>query len=160
MHYIYHIPGVKIGCTKNIKQRMRVQGFTEWEILEEHEDGWLAGDREIELQKQYGYPVDNSHYMVSIKNLKPPSPETQLKIQESLNRNGTRTGGIPYIDKDTAFRISSSGGKATRSITMELANEIRSKYVKKYGMIAKLAKEYNINTTIVGRIVRNQIYLD
>jgi len=43
---------------------------------------------------------------------------------------------------------------------MELATEIRSKYVKKYGMIAKLAKEYNINTTIVGRIVRNQIYLD
>ena len=68
MYYIYHIPGVKIGCTVNIKNRMTEQGFSEWEILEQHEDGWLAGDRELELQKQYGYRVDNCHYMISLQN--------------------------------------------------------------------------------------------
>ena len=35
-YYIYHIPGVKIGCTSQLKIRMRKQGFTEWEILESY----------------------------------------------------------------------------------------------------------------------------
>ena len=47
---------------------MQDQSFTEWEILETHTDVRLAGDREIELQKEYGLPVDNSHYMSSIQN--------------------------------------------------------------------------------------------
>jgi len=66
IHYIYHIPGDKIGCTYDLQRRMQEQGFTEWEILETHEDGWLAGDREIELQKEYGYRVERVHYMILI----------------------------------------------------------------------------------------------
>ena len=120
---------------------MKMQGFTNWEILEEHTDGWLAGDREIELQKEYGYRVDSCNYMITVRN----------------GRIGN-TGGIPYMNSETAFRVASAGGKATRSITMELANEIRSKYVKKYGMVLKLAKEYNISNLIVSRIVTNKIY--
>ncbi len=68
MYYIYHIPGEKIGCTSNLEKRMSDQGFTEWEILETYEDGWIAGDREIELQKEYGYKVDTIHYMISVQN--------------------------------------------------------------------------------------------
>jgi hypothetical protein len=58
-YYIYHIVGVKIGCTKNLKHRIKSQGFTEYEILEEHTDINLASDRERELQRKYGYQVDN-----------------------------------------------------------------------------------------------------
>ena len=61
-YYIYHIPGVKIGCTKRIERRMQVQKFTQWEILEEHTDIETAGIRERELQLQYGYRVDNIQY--------------------------------------------------------------------------------------------------
>jgi transposase len=66
-YYIYHIAGVKIGCTSDLQKRMSEQGFTEWEILETHTDGWQAGDREIELQKEYGYRVDHIHYMNTIE---------------------------------------------------------------------------------------------
>jgi len=59
MYYIYHIPGVKIGCTKNLKSRIRNQGFTEYEVLEEHYDINVASDRERQLQRKYGYQVDN-----------------------------------------------------------------------------------------------------
>lgn len=59
MYYIYHISGVKIGCTKNLKSRIRVQGFTEYEILEEHSDINIASDRERQLQRKYGYQIDS-----------------------------------------------------------------------------------------------------
>ena len=63
MFYIYHIPTVKIDCSKQPERRVRAQGYTDYEILEQYEDGWLAGDRELELQREYGYPVDTIHYM-------------------------------------------------------------------------------------------------
>ena len=67
MYYIYHIIGVKIGCTKNLKSRIRVQGFTEYEVLEEHYDINVASDRERQLQRKYGYQVDNGNNVYSDK---------------------------------------------------------------------------------------------
>jgi len=53
---IYHIPGIKIGCTKQkVSKRVKQQGYTKFEILETYDDIEIASDREIELQKQYGY---------------------------------------------------------------------------------------------------------
>ena len=67
-YYIYHISGIKIGCTTELEFRMRAQGFTEWEILWQQEGdwdfGWIAGDKELELQEQYGYEIDKTHYQV------------------------------------------------------------------------------------------------
>ena len=67
MYYIYHIEGIKIGCTNNIERRVNQQGFTSYEILEEHIDIFEASNREIELQKKYGYRVDNIPYFKSVK---------------------------------------------------------------------------------------------
>ena len=54
-YYIYHIPGVKIGVTQNIKNRVvRIQKCSNYEILEEHTCVYEVSKREIELQKQYG----------------------------------------------------------------------------------------------------------
>ena len=51
MYYIYHIEGEKIGVSTNPKKRVRAQGYTDYEILEEHTDVYEVSDREIELQK-------------------------------------------------------------------------------------------------------------
>lgn len=67
MYYIYHIPGKKVGCTKNPNSRLRQQNATTYEILETHSDIYIASKREIELQKQYGYKVDTCTYYNAIK---------------------------------------------------------------------------------------------
>lgn len=67
MYYIYHIIGVKIGCSKNPKRRVKQQGYTEFEILEKHEDINIASIRELELQKEYGYKIDYNTYSKSIQ---------------------------------------------------------------------------------------------
>ena len=69
MYYIYHIPGKKIGVTRNLNNRVTLmQGYkeTEYEVLEQSDDIDYISDREIELQKSYGYKVDIKKY----KNLK------------------------------------------------------------------------------------------
>lgn len=67
MYYIYHIPRVKIGCTQNPNNRIKQQTKGDYEILETHTDIDVASEREIELQKQYGYKVDTSNYSQAIK---------------------------------------------------------------------------------------------
>lgn len=69
MFYIYHIPGVKIGCSQNIKKRIKSQKFSHYTILEEHYDVFEASSREIQLQKQYGYKVDRIPYWMSLERI-------------------------------------------------------------------------------------------
>lgn len=64
-YYLYHIPGKKIGITRNLKDRVtRQQGYTadEYEVLLTSDDIDYISDKEIELQKSYGYKVDRQKY--------------------------------------------------------------------------------------------------
>ena len=65
MFYIYHIPGKKIGVTRNLNKRVtEQQGYKrgEYEILEKSEDISYVSKKELALQKAYGYKVDRQLY--------------------------------------------------------------------------------------------------
>ena len=65
MYYLYHIPGKKIGVTRNLNTRVTLmQGYkeNEYEVLEQSNDIDYISDREIELQKSYGYKRDRTLY--------------------------------------------------------------------------------------------------
>jgi hypothetical protein len=60
MYTIYHIPQTKIGCTqREVLERVQEQGYSEYEVLEIHTDKFIAGDRELHLQQQFGYRIDD-----------------------------------------------------------------------------------------------------
>ena len=65
MYYLYHIPGKKIGVTRNLNNRVTlIQGYKEgeYEVLEQSDDINYISDREIELQTSYGYKKDLKLY--------------------------------------------------------------------------------------------------
>jgi len=62
---IYHIPGKKIGVTRNLTSRVtEQQGYApdEYEVLLTSDDIDYISTMEIELQKSYGYRVDRQLY--------------------------------------------------------------------------------------------------
>ena len=64
-YYLYHIPGKKIGVTRDLNKRvMQVQGYKpgEYEVLESSSDINYISEKEIELQKSYGYRKDHKLY--------------------------------------------------------------------------------------------------
>ena len=83
-YYIYHIPGIKIGATKNLKSRLRYN-FRKYQIepivietIEgpDIEEFWqVVGDREWELADLYGYDRGD-HYRVIRKK---PKKEAQVR---------------------------------------------------------------------------------
>ena len=65
MYNIYHIPGKKIGVTRNLNKRVtEQQGYApdEYEVLFTSDDIDIISNKEIELQKSYGYKVDRQSY--------------------------------------------------------------------------------------------------
>ena len=65
MYYLYHIPGKKIGVTRDLNTRVTlIQGYKpgEYEVLDQSEDIDYISNLEIELQKSYGYRVDRKLY--------------------------------------------------------------------------------------------------
>ena len=65
MYYLYHIPGKKIGVTRDLNTRVTlIQGYSssEYEVLDQSDDVDYISDKEIELQKSYGYKVDRKKY--------------------------------------------------------------------------------------------------
>jgi len=64
-YYLYHIPGKKIGVTRNLNSRVtEQQGYNpdEYEVLDQSTDIDYISSRELELQKSYGYKVDLKPY--------------------------------------------------------------------------------------------------
>jgi hypothetical protein len=98
MYYIYHIPGVKIGCTKNLGNRMR-QTKLDWEVLETHSDIDIASKREIELQKQYGYKIDTSTYKQSTKAFKIQNVIKAGKVSATKQWKENRQGELQKSSK-------------------------------------------------------------
>jgi NTP pyrophosphatase (non-canonical NTP hydrolase) len=61
IYYIYHIPGKKIGVTRDLNKRVtEQQGYEphEYEILGRYTDIRGAAEKELYYQRIYGYPVD------------------------------------------------------------------------------------------------------
>jgi len=65
MYYIYHIPGKKIGVTRDLKKRVEEQqgyGPDEYHILMKSKNIDYVSEQEIYLQRMYGYRVDDEPY--------------------------------------------------------------------------------------------------
>jgi len=64
-YYLYHIPGKKIGVTRDLKYRVEEQqGYSEgeYDVILSTDDIRIISEAEISLQKAYGYNVDEVPY--------------------------------------------------------------------------------------------------
>ena len=87
MYFIYHVPGKKIGVTRNLKKRVEIaQGYSvgEYEVLEMSNDIHYVSQRERTLQRLHGYKVDRDSYkeVVNSKNKLNKSQKMKLNITE------------------------------------------------------------------------------
>ena len=81
-YFLYHIPGKKIGITRNLKKRVEEQqGYksSEYDIILSTDDINIISEAEISLQKAYGYRVDETPY----NKLKFNTKEMNINITEA-----------------------------------------------------------------------------
>jgi len=120
-YYLYHIPGKKIGVTRDLISRVvDQQGYSldEVEVLDQSTDINYISDRELELQQSYGYRVDRQKYKdLYINKIKPkpmninateqtstfPVPVSKLKgrLMDDMGKSWLTSHGKFEINMDT-----------------------------------------------------------
>tara|TARA_R110000772_G_C12988504_1_gene406721 strand:+ start:58 stop:489 length:432 start_codon:yes stop_codon:yes gene_type:complete len=109
-YYIYHIIGVKIGCSYQPKYRVNRQGYSEYEILEEHTDIYEASRREKILQAEYGYEVDQNEYWIAVEN----GAKSNALTKEAMAKGGRNS--VQNMRSHLTKEILASGGKAGKGV--------------------------------------------
>ena len=150
-YYLYHIPGKKIGVTRDLISRVvDQQGYDldEIEVLEQSTDIDYISDRELELQLSYGYRVDRQKYKdLYINKIKSntmhinateqtstfPCPVTKLKgrLMDNIGKTWETLHGTFEINMDTINWIMDN--VSTSQYTMErcyIYNKAFAKYFK------------------------------
>ena len=85
----------KIGCDSNYPQRPESQSMTNYRILEQYEDIYIASQREQELQREYGLKVDSIPYWKSIENgYKITEKKTIASRNNLIQNNVASLGGL------------------------------------------------------------------
>ena len=112
IYYLYHIPGKKIGVTRNLNTRVTLmQGYKEgeYEVLEQSDDINYISDREIELQKSYGYKRDRTLYKNLFKlNMKVNPTEQTSTFPVPINKlkgNLMDNVGLEWETPDYKFKL-------------------------------------------------------
>jgi len=112
MYNIYHIPGKKIGVTRNLNKRVTEQqgyGPGEYEVLLTSDDINLISNKEIELQKSYGYKRDRTLYKNLFKsNMKINPTEQTSTFPVPLNKlkgNLSDNLGLEWETPEFKFKL-------------------------------------------------------
>lgn len=156
IYYIYHVPGNKIGATKDYEKR-REYNFNNYSIEpiiietmegEDTPEFWqIVGDREWELADQYGYERGTHYKVMRSRALNGFLNESKRSIgftKESCIKGGKTSLGKPNL--------------ACRKLSKEDADEIRSKYIPRKYDQKRLAEEYNVHVNTIKRIIKRTFY--
>ncbi len=142
MYKIYHIVGVKIGCSDDVDFRVKSQGYNDYTILEEHNDINIASKRERELQKEYGYPVDKIPYYLTV----------------SYCSRAGKIGGKNGRGVKCPARSIKGEAKATSKLTNENVLKIRELTNTGNYLQKEIAKMFNVDRQTIRRITQGKLW--
>lgn len=136
-HYIYHIPGRKVGCTKDLKTRewdykSKEGTIPTMEVLEEVHDAndQEAGDREWWWADKLGYPRSH-HYTHTLRITSGITPEQRSirghKAGTKRMNNLTQEGRRELATKASRAALISPNRKPPPKLSFEQASDRSSK---------------------------------
>ena len=150
MYTIYHIPGIKVGCTKrNPAIRVKEQGFGEFEVLEVHTDIDIASKREVELQLQmYGERDNRRLYKGTSTMVLYTTTEVRKRQVESKKKNGTLLNAINAMNTAEAINkmLETKEKRGTLRVN-RITPEVRQAALKALAANKKTCPYCNFTTT-------------
>jgi NTP pyrophosphatase (non-canonical NTP hydrolase) len=125
-YYLYHVKGLKIGVTSNVKRRVEEeQGFApgEYEILASSADKEIISNMEFDQQRKFGYSTDRESY-AQVTRPKQPYAGDKPNVTDQ-----TITFPCPIVKLDEWMRSKlplsiTIPNKGVALITLENINEV------------------------------------
>jgi hypothetical protein len=174
MYNIYHIPEFvysdgsigKIGVSHRLTGRMRenlkksVEGFSNWEVLEEHKDIYKVSDREIELQKQYGYKVDTIPYWRTINmatkegRIKGGKKNAESGHMKNIQKIGCSISGKQNVESGHLARITKLANIANRKPIIQY--DLDGNIIREYNSVKAAGLNFNTKPHYISRVLRGE----
>jgi hypothetical protein len=159
MYYIYHIPGVKIGCSTNPKRRVEKQGYCDFELLESHTDIEVAAKREKELQSKFGYVEKNiatdyvqQYEFGKIGREKAKGKGAKAQIENKIGMfSYSKEERLRLNTKANIIRAKISAEK--RSVSIDMFDFKNGNYIKSFKSIKDCAIEINGSGGNIGAVL-------
>tara|TARA_R110000868_G_scaffold72474_2_gene211166 strand:- start:278 stop:1138 length:861 start_codon:yes stop_codon:yes gene_type:complete len=158
LYYLYHIPGKKIGVTRNINKRVTIQqGYqkSEYEVLESSNDIDYISNRESELQLIYGYKTDRETYKqlfnkmvvnVTEQTTTFPCPLNKLKGNLMDNKGmkiETNFGKYVLTDELAGWIISNANTSMYNPARSYIYNKAMDEFAQSLGKKSMAINHYN-----------------
>lgn len=135
-YYIYHIKGKKIGVSDNPKRRIKEQGATDYEILEENNCIYLVSYRERALQKEYGYPTDSLLYFQTMNN----------SSFEGRSKGGKQNVKSGHLDKITKIATLKKYKKV-------VVYKVDGSFVNEYNSVNECVNDLHLRQGLVSKVL-------
>jgi hypothetical protein len=163
-HYIYEIFGRKIGATNDVERRMKEQKVKEGEyrIIEEHTNAKICSIREIELQKEFNYPVDRTQYWKTIKMQKKTITKEARKKAVVNTDYKARTANINYKASRAKINWIAKAEKCKKPVNQY---DLKDNFIKQWEGATDAAKSIgnkspgNISACCRGIIKKHKNYI-
>ena len=127
MYYIYHIPGKKVGVTRNLNSRVtKQQGYKEgeYEILDSSLDIEYISNREIEFQKFYKYKEDFNSFKTLMNQFNKGNKMAINVTEQTITFPIEKKHLKDYLSKNTGLKLAVGGFK------IELNNKVQDWILK------------------------------
>ncbi len=106
MYYIYHIEGIKVGCTNNPAKRIvHQQGYKDFKILAKTKCIDEASKLEFEWQNKLGYKNDIRTYKQTINNFMLHITKTTITFKKTFNKSFDNYTWPSNIELDKDYNI-------------------------------------------------------
>ena len=106
MYYIYHIEGIKVGCTNNPAKRIvHQQGYKDFKILAKTKCIDEASKLEFEWQNKLGYKNDIRTYKQTINNFMLHITKTTITFKKTFNNSFDNYTWPSNIELDKDYNI-------------------------------------------------------
>lgn len=125
-YYLYHVKGLKIGVTNNVKRRVEEeQGFApdEYEVLASSADKEIISKMEFDQQRKFGYSTDRESYAQATRPKQPYAGDKPNVTDQTV------TFPCPIVKLDGWMRSKlplsiTIPNKGVALITLENINEV------------------------------------
>ena len=165
MYTIYHIPGIKVGCSIEPDKRVRAQGYDSYEVLEVISTIEEASEREIYWQIKLGYGRDCTityQHMMKVCAIA-HTPEVYKKIKETRKTSkawNNKTYKLTEQGLQARMKVLNNPDTIKKRLTNRkkciLQYDKQGNFIKEWQSAADVQKTLNISALDLGACARGE----
>ena len=159
MYTIYHVPGIKVGCSIQPDRRVKSQGYNFYEVLQVCNTKEEASEREIYWQNKIGYGRDcNIPYSATLKLVAiAATPEVRAKARATQKVSEVwKASNKVRVEKMKTPEANAKKALANLKPVLQYERNKQGAFIKEWPSMKEAGRTLGINPGDISSCIRNR----